>query len=69
MSPDEKNDVKNSIPPQHFKAMLAQGVDPILTWCRNEALKTFLDERERRQRNARELPLPGNFGMAEYGAD
>ena len=64
MSPDEKNNVKNSIPPQQFQGMLAQGINPVQTWCRNQALKRFLDERERRQRNAQGFPIPGATGMA-----
>ena len=67
MSPEEKNNVKNSIPPQQFQAMLTQGINPIQTWCRNQTLKRFLDERERRQRNAQGFPLPGAPGMANQG--
>ena len=67
MSPDEKNNIRNSIPPQQFQNMLAQGVNPIQTFCRNQIYKKFLDERERRQRNAQGFPLPGNAGMANQG--
>ena len=64
MSPEERNNVKNNIPQQQFQAMLARGINPIQTWCRNQTLKRFMDERERRQRNAQGFPLPGAPGMA-----
>ena len=67
MSPDEKNNVKNTIPPQQYQHMLARGMDPIQTWCRNQTLKRFLDERERRQRNAQGFPPAGAPGMANQG--
>ena len=67
MSPDDRNNVKNMIPPQQFQIMLAQGVNPVETFCRNQTLKKFLDEREKRQRNAQGFPLPGTAGMANQG--
>ena len=67
MGPDEKNNIKNQMPPQQFQNMLAQGLNPIQSFCRNIVLKRYLDEREKRQRNAQGLPLPGSAGMANQG--
>ena len=67
LSPDEKNNVKNMIPPQQFQGMVAQGLNPVQTFCRNTMLKRFLDERERRQRQAQGFPPPGTAGMANQG--
>ncbi len=67
MSPDDRNNVKNNIPPQQFQNMVAQGVNPVQTFCRNTAMKKYIDERERRQRNAQGFPLPGSAGMANQG--
>ena len=58
MSPEERNLVKNTIPPQQFQIMLAQGIDPIQTWCRDQAAKKIRDEREKRQQNAQRPTLP-----------
>ena len=67
LSPEDRNNVKNIIPPQQFQSILAQGGNPIQNFCRNHCLKRYLDDRERRQRNAQGLPIPGNAGMANQG--
>ena len=67
LSPEDRNNVKNIIPPQQFQSILAQGGNPIQNFCRNHCLKRYLDDRERRQRAAQGLPIPGNAGMANQG--
>lgn len=67
LSPEDKNNVKNLIPPQQFQSILAQGGNPIQHFCRNHCLKRYVDDRERRQRNAQGLSIPGNAGMANQG--
>ena len=67
LSPEDRNSVKNSIPPQQFQSIMAQGGNPIQNFCRNHCLKKYLDEKERRQRNAQGLPIPANAGMANQG--
>ena len=67
LSPQDRDSVKNIIPPQQFQSIMAQGGNPIQNFCRNHCLKKFVEERERRQRNTQGLPIPGNAGMANQG--
>lgn len=67
LGPQDRDSVKNMISPHQFQSIMAQGGNPIQHFCRNHCLKRYVEEREKRQRNAQGLPIPGNAGMANQG--
>ena len=58
MSTVEKINILKSIPRQKYEDMVAQGMNPIHTWCHGQIARRFLNQKEESQRNSEEPTLP-----------